>query len=396
MVKTLLIKTQKKQQLNSFFIILFSSSLLWLSILTLNNSAYGTQIRDLASLNGIERIKLIGYGLVIDLPTAAEALDEPSFLNKALVNMIEQFEDSSDNPIVHSLKTGNATGVIVTAELSPFDRPGANIDVKVSSIADIKSISGGSLIRTNLKGLDGKIYAVAQGTVIINGEKSEGKTSMDSERSHADGRIIDGAIVEQALDYNISSEDNLHYQLYKADAVIISSITKAINDRFGENTAIPIDNTNITVTIPENFRKNTIQFVQDLETINIKIEEPVVIAINKQTGAIIKGREARIYDVEVSHGNLHLVISGSVETIQPIPLIAYNSTTSPISEITTEKNKEESAPKKTGVSVEDVTKALFAIGATPDDIITIMQTIKANGAIHGKLEILNDKDKNGL
>ncbi len=355
-----------------------------LGLFLLPGTALAARVKDIASLEGVRDNQLVGYGLVIGLNGTGDSAGT-QFTVQSLVNMMERLGVTVDRSKV---KVNNVAAVIVTSELPPFARAGSNIDVLVSSVGDAKSLAGGTLLMTPLKGPDGNVYAVAQGPLIVGSLAFGGKAAKVQTNHPTVGRIPGGALVEKEVRYVFGDREELTYRLRESDFTTISRMSQAINRRFGAQIATSLDGGTLQVAVPEHFRSRTVDFVAALESLEVITDTPAKIVVNERTGTIVMGEEVRLSTIGVSHGNLNLVISESAQISQPNPLSEGQTVAVPETAIQVSEDEGEIVVLKAGVSIGEVAGALNAIGATPRDLIAIFQAIKAAGALHAELVIL--------
>ncbi|MGD9949504.1 MAG: flagellar basal body P-ring protein FlgI [Desulfobulbus sp.] len=352
------------------------------------SGALATRIKDLADIEGVRENQLMGYGLVIGLNGTGDDIKKSVFTKQAMVNMIKRMGMALTDDVFKQMKTKNVAAVMVTSQLPPFARPGSAIDVLISSIGDASSLSGGTLLMTPLKGPDGKTYAVAQGPLAVGGIAFGGKSAKVQKNFPTSGRITGGALVERAVNYAMPTSGDFLYQLRETDFTTASRMVEAINAHFGRGTARPLDSRSIKIQRPSNFQGNSVTFIADLESIEVEPDQPAKIVVNERTGTIVMGQDVRISTVAVSHGNLNLIVTDSMQVSQPNPLAAGNTvaTTTTTAQATEDAGNLVVMPM--GANIGDIARALNAIGATPRDLIAIFQAIKVAGALHGELVIL--------
>ncbi len=350
--------------------------------------ARATRIKDLADLEGVRQNQLMGYGLVIGLNGTGDDIKKSVFTKQAIVNMIKRMGMALTDDMFNQMKTKNVAAVMVTAQLPPFARPGSAIDIQISSIGDASSLSGGTLLMTPLKGPDGNTYAVAQGPLAVGGIAFGGKSAKVQKNFPTSGRITGGALIERAVDFELPASGDMLYQLRETDFTTASRMVEAINARFGGGTAHPVDSRSVRVKKPARFGGDMVNFLADLESIEVAPDQPAKIVVNERTGTIVMGQEVRIATVAVSHGNLNLVVSESAQVSQPNPLAGGNTVTTPTTTAQAIEEAGNLVVMPAGVNLGEVARALNAIGATPRDLIAIFQAIKAAGALHGELVIL--------
>ena len=367
------------------------SLLLLLLVLFLVVPASAARLKDIARLNGVRSNSLIGYGLVTGLNGTGDDMKKSYFTLQAIYNLMVRSGITADPQELANIKLKNVAAVMVTAELPPFARPGSTIDVEVSSIGDAKSISGGTLLMTPLKGADGQVYAVAQGAV-TNGAFAFGGKAATVQKNHpTSGRIANGAKVEKEVAVDLGSTGMLQFQLDNADFTTAANITEQINALYGPDTAFPADSGTIQVAIPELFRDSVVLFVSEIEGIDVEPDATARVVVNERTGTIVMGRDVKLSTVAVSHGNLSLVIDERADVYQPNPFTDdAQAVAVPRTDVTLQEDEGQLTVlnMEEGVSIGDIATALNAIGATPRDLIAIFQAIKAAGSLHGDLIVL--------
>lgn len=357
-------------------------SFLIVIIFAYNSYAY-VKIKDIAQVNGIRDNQLIGYGLVVGLNGTGDK-SGTEFTIQSLVNMLDRMGITVDK---NKVKVKNVAAVMVTAKLPPFAKAGTRVDVTVSSIGDAKSLEGGTLLMTPLSGPDGKIYAVAQGPLSVGGMNVSSGGGGTVKNHPTVGRIPNGALVEREIPYSL---DNNYITLaFERDS--ISDLIKAknaINKYFRQEIAFADSPKTIKVTIPDSYKNNFYDFLDKVLHIEIDPESSSKVVVDERTGTIVMGSDVRISTVAVSHGNLTIKITNTVEISQP------NSFSQGTTAVTANQNtevKEEDAKLMVipeGVRISDLVKALNSLGVSPRDLIAILQAIKAAGALQGELEVI--------
>ncbi|MCF6289671.1 MAG: flagellar basal body P-ring protein FlgI [Desulfobacterales bacterium] len=342
-----------------------------------------TRIKDIADIAGVRDNQLVGYGLVVGLNGSGDGAGT-RFTVQSLVNMMERMGLTIDR---NAVKVSNVAAVMVTAQLPPFARTGNGLDVLVSSVGDAKSLVGGTLLMTPLKGADGLIYAVAQGPLMVGALSFGGKAAKVQTNHPTVGRIPGGALIERQLPPVLPDNGELVYRLRQADFSTVARMTRVINDRFGAGTAEPLDGGGVRIVIPEGYRDKVL-FIADLEGLQLQPDARARIVLNERTGTIVMGKDVRISTIAVSHGNLSLMINESASVSQPNPLAQGDTVIVPETTIQVNEDQSELVVLQRGVSIGEVARALNAIGATPRDLIAIFQAIKAAGALHAELVVL--------
>ncbi len=344
---------------------------------------FSARIKDVASLQGVRENQLVGYGLVIGLAGTGDS--QTGFTQQTVANMLQNMQVSVNSDEVD---VDNVATVMVTAELPPFPKSGQTIDVVVSSVADADSLVGGTLLRTPLKGPQGTVYAVAQGSLATNSLAFGGEAASVQKNHPTVGRIPNGAIIEREIPNSLMQQEKLTYNVKDADFTTISRITKAIDKAFSPGTARAVDVSSFEVSIPKSFRDRRIQFISALEQLQVNPGASAKVVVNERTGTIVMGRKVRISRVAVSHGNLKLKIRETPMVSQPPALSGGETREVPRTEMQVQEEEGGLMVMQEGVSIGDVASALNAIGATPRDLISIFQAIKAAGALHADLEIM--------
>ncbi len=348
------------------------------------------RIKDIANLNGVRANQLIGYGLVTGLNGTGDDMKKSLFTLQAVYNMMVRNGITVNPADINNIKIKNVAAVMVISSLPPFARSGSTLDVQVSSIGDAKSLAGGTLIMTPLKGADGQIYAVAQGPLSIGAFSFGGKAAKVQQNHPTVGRIANGAVIEKNVEVAIGSEGTLTYQLTNADFTTATHMSKTINTAFGQNTAFPTDSGTIVITIPKIFQDRIVEFVANIEGMQVDADSVARVVVNERTGTIVMGKDVRLSTVAVSHGNLSLIVKESTDVFQPNPLADGDTVAAPRTDIGVVEEDGQltvlNMPK--GVSIGEIANALNAIGATPRDLIAIFQAIKASGSMYGELIVL--------
>lgn len=356
--------------------------LLWAVLLL--STAEASRIKELAQLEGVRSNQLVGYGLVVGLNGTGDS-SSTQFTTQSLVSMMERLGVTVDPG---SVKVDNVAAVVVTADLPAFARAGSTIDVAVSSIGDADNLAGGTLLMTPLKAADGKIYAVAQGSMVVGSLAFGGKAAKVQKNHPTSGRIPDGALVEREVPFVFGEQSELNYRLKDSDFTTASRMSEAVNKHFGGLYARSLDGGQIQVNIPERFKGRVVDFVSELERLDVVPDTLARIVVNEKTGTIVMGEGVRISTVAVSHGNLSLVIKENSNVSQPAPFSEGETVVTPDTDMDVIEDEGNLVVLEQGISIGDVASALNAIGATPRDLIAIFQAIKASGALYADLVVL--------
>lgn len=354
-----------------------------LTILIIPNRSLSVRIKDLAYICGMRPNQLIGYGLVVGLNGTGDK-SSTIFTNQSLSNMLERM-GIKVNP--NDTKVNNVASVVVTATLPPFAKPGNRIDAIVSSIGDAKSLEGGMLLATPLRGMDGEIYGVAQGPLIVGGFQAQGAGATIQKNHTTVGRIPNGVIIEKGINQSIVDKGSILISLKNPDFTNAIKIADEIN-RIFRNSAIARDGGTVSVLVPDEIKDDPVKFVSLIENLEIQPDSYAKVVVNEKTGTVVIGENVRISTVAVSHGNISIQIKERFDVSQPMPFSRGETVITPDTSIRVEEEKGRFFILEGGVTIKELVSALNALGATARDIIVILQTIKALGALHAELEVI--------
>ncbi|MFP5211830.1 MAG: flagellar basal body P-ring protein FlgI [Acidobacteriota bacterium] len=347
--------------------------------------AQATRIKDIAYFLGTRPNNLIGYGLVVGLNGTGDNTNTQFTIN-TLANLLDNMGIHVDPRLT---KVKNVAAVMVTSKLPPFARSGAKIDVDVSSIGDAKNLAGGTLLMTPLQGPDGKTYAVAQGAVSTGGFAVQGASGSTAQKNHPTvGYISNGALVEQEVAVDYADLDHLDLVLKNPDFTTANKAADSINSALGGSFAQPLDGSTIRLEVPPTYRSQMVAMLTKVENLEIQPDTVAKIIINERTGTIIMGENVRISPVAIAHGSLTIQVSEQPSVSQPLPLSQGQTVVTPQSNIQVQEGKGALAIVGGGVTIGQVVKGLNAIGATPRDLINILQAIKAAGALQAEIELI--------
>ena len=345
-----------------------------------------SRIKDLANIEGVRQNQLIGYGLVVGLNGTGDTLNNIPFTKQSLQAMLERL---GVNIRGQNLRTGNVAAVMVTANLPPFGTQGTRIDITVSALGDSKSLQGGTLLVTPLLGADGNVYAVGQGSVAIGGFQAEGEAAKIVRGVPTVGRIVNGALIEREIEFNLNRQSQLRMALRNPDFTTAKRIAAAINDYIGVPTAEPLDPATIGITVPQQYRGNVVKLLTEVEQLQVEPDEAAKIVIDERSGIIVMGRDVRVSMVAVAQGNLTVTISETPQVSQPGPFSRNGQTvTVPRTRIGVQEDGKKLAVVKDGVSLQQLVDGLNSLGIGPRDLIAILQAIKAAGAIQADIEVM--------
>jgi flagellar P-ring protein precursor FlgI len=345
----------------------------------------GSRIKDLTDIEGIRDNQLIGYGLVVGLNGTGDSLNNSPFTKQSLQAMLERL---GVNIRGAQLRTGNVAAVMVTANLPAFATQGTRIDVVVSALGDAKSLQGGTLLVTPLLGADGNVYAVGQGTVAVAGFQAEGDAAKIVRGVPTVGRISNGALVEREIDFALNRLTTVRLALRNPDLTTARRIAGAINDFIGEGAAEPIDRATVALAIPPKFHGNIVELLTDIEPLQIEADQPAKVVIDERSGIIVMGRDVRVATVAVAQGNLTVTISEAPVVSQPAPLSEGQTRVVPRTSVFVQEEGRKLGVVNEGVSLRELVDGLNALGVGPRDLISILQAIKAAGAIQAEIEVM--------
>lgn len=349
-------------------------------------TAGAQRIKDIANIQGVRANQLVGYGLVVGLDGTGDQTTSTPFTIQSLISMLGQL--GVQLPPGTNLQLKNVAAVMVTAQLPPFAKPGQQIDVTVSSLGNAKSLRGGTLLMTPLKGADGQTYALAQGNLLVAGAGAAAGGSSQQINHLAAGRIPGGAIVERAVPARVGQGDFVHLELKETDFTTASRVTEAIDRAFGPGTALPLDGRHVQVRAPADPGRR-IAFLAQLENLSLNPGQPTPkVILNARTGSIVMNQEVRLAHCAIAHGNLSVTISAEPQVSQPGPLSPGQTVVTERADVQIKKEAGELVVVPATASLADVVKALNAVGATPQDLLAILQAMKAAGALQAELEII--------
>lgn len=350
-------------------------------------AAYAERIKDISSISGVRSNPLVGYGLVVGLDGSGDQTNQAPFTTESFLNMLKQFGISIPEGARMQLK--NVAAVAVHAELPAFSKPGQRIDITVSSIANAKSLRGGTLLLTPLKGADSNVYALAQGNLVVGGLGVEG---LDGSKLTINipsvGRIPGGATVERSVPTNFSAGQPIVFNLHQADFTTAKRVADSINDLLGPKVAQAKDAMSIEVNAPKDSSQR-VNFISLLENIEITPgEAPARIVINSRTGTIVVGSHVRVSPVAVTHGSLTVTVAEEVDVSQPDALSEGTTVVLPKSNVTAEEEFNPMFKFAPGPTIDEVVRAVNEVGAAPGDLMAILEALKQAGALKAELIVI--------
>lgn len=349
-------------------------------------AAHAERLKDLVSVQGVRDNPLIGYGLMVGLDGTGDQTQQTPFTTQTLSNMLSQLGVSL--PQTGNMQLKNVAAVMVTATLPSFARPGQTIDVAVSSLGNAKSLRGGTLLMTTLKGADGVVYAIAQGNMVVGGAGASANGSRVQINQLSSGRIPAGAIVEREVSSPLGSGNTLTLELNVSDFDTVQRAVDAINHTFGSGTANALDARVIQVQAPPQ-PDERVGFLARMENLDVSpAPANARVVINARTGSVVMNQAVQVLDCAVAHGNLSVVINTQPVISQPGPLSGGTTVATQASQIQINQGSGALQVVKKGASLADVVKGLNSLGANPQDLVSILQAMKAVGVLRAELEII--------
>lgn len=360
----------------------FFAVVLSLSLMANMAVANTVRIKDLVNFDGVRGNDLVGYGLVVGLNGTGDGLRNAPFTEDIMTNILERL---GVNVTGEQFRPKNVAAVLVTATLPPFARAGGQIDVTVSAIGDANSLMGGTLVMTPMNAADGEIYAVAQGTIIAGGAAAEGDGGQVIQGVPTAGVIPSGARVEQEVAFQLSTLNDLRLALREADFTTADRIEQAINRNFGRRVALMLDSGTVQLDIPGMEMRSVAHAMSRIENIQVEPERKARVVVDQRSGTIVMGEDVRISRVAVSQGNLTLRIQEEPVVVQPNPFSQGETVVVPRTNAAIEEEAGISlAEVRPGTSLSEVIAGLNALGVAPRDMIDILKSIKAAGALHAE------------
>lgn len=352
----------------------------------ISGTARADRIKDLASVQGIRNNQLVGYGLVVGLDGTGDQTTQTPFTTQSIINMLAQL--GTTLPTTQSLQLKNVAAVMVTANLPAFARIGQQIDITVSSMGNAKSLRGGTLVMTPLKGADGQIYAQAQGNLLVGGAGAAASGSKAVINHLLAGRIVAGATVEREVPTALGQGPFVNYEMRTTDFGTTQRVVEMINREMGPGTAQAIDGRLIQVSAPEGSSAR-VAFMGRIENLEVRpVKAMAKVIVNPRNGSVVMNQMVTIESCAVAHGALSVVVKTEQEVSQPNALADGQTVTTSQSDIQIKQGGGALMPLKAGANLADVVKAINALGANPQDLISILQAMKSAGALRADLEVI--------
>ena len=346
-----------------------------------------SRIKDIVQFEGVRENMLVGYGLVVGLNGTGDTLVDGQFTKQSLKSMLNRL---GVKPTDAGLDSKNVAAVMVTAVLPPFARQGSRIDVTVSALGDAKSLLGGTLLVTPVLGADGEVYAVAQGQLAVGGFAASGAAETIVKGVPTSARIASGAIVEREVGFEMANMESVTLSLRNPDFTTARRVAQAINAFLGTAAARPSDPTTVHVEVPDSYRGNVVNLLTDIEQLRVEPDQLARVIIDEQSGIIVMGENVRISTVAIAQGNLTIRITETEQVSQPGPFANVGATTTvPRTEIeVTESEERRLGVVNAGVTIQELVNGLNALGIGPRDMITILQAVKAAGALQSEIQVM--------
>lgn len=356
-------------------------------VMTAGQSLANSRIKDISDIEGVRDNPLIGYGLVVGLNGTGDNISSMVFTEESLIGMLERLGVNTRDG---KIKSKNIAAVMVTANLPAFARQGTKIDVMVSALGDAKSLQGGVLLVTPLLGADGEAYAIAQGPVAIGGFTAAGDAQSVTKGVPTSGRIASGAVIEREIPFDFANQKSIKITLRNPDFTTASRITAAINSYLGSVAAKTLDSATVNLELPPTKQDKLIQVLTDIEQLRVQPDQQARVVIDEKSGIIVIGENVRINPIAIAQGNLTIRITETPQVSQPAPFSTTGDTVVvPRTDIQVD---EQSGNKlnilKGGVSLQELVDGLNALGVGPRDMISILQAVKAAGALQAEIEVM--------
>ncbi|AWT12702.1 flagellar biosynthesis protein FlgI [Stutzerimonas frequens] len=362
-------------------------AIVFLALLAIGASAHAERLKDVATIHGVRTNQLIGYGLVVGLNGSGDQTTQTPFTVQTFNNMLAQF--GIKVPAGGNIQLKNVAAVSIHAELPPFAKPGQTIDITVSSIGNAKSLRGGSLLMAPLKGIDGNVYAIAQGNLVVGGFDAGGADgSRITVNSPSAGRIPGGATVERPVPSGFNQGNTLTLNLNRPDFTTAKNIVDQINDLLGPGVAQALDGGSISVTAPLD-PSQRVDYLSILENLEVEVGQAVAkVIINSRTGTIVIGQNVRVQPAAVTHGSLTVTITEDPQVSQPEPFSDGQTVVVPNSKVKAEEEAKPMFKFGPGTTLDEIVRAVNQVGAAPSDLMAILEALKQAGALQADLIVI--------
>ena len=349
-------------------------------------AAASSRIKDIADFEGVRENQLVGYGLVVGLNGTGDNIKSINFAKESLISMLDQLGINARDG---QLKSKNIAAVMVTASLPPFARQGSRIDVMVSAMGDAKSLQGGTLIATPLSGANGEVYAVAQGQIATGSVSAQGNNASVTRGVPTSGRIAYGALIEYEIDFALDSLKNIRIALRNPDFTTARRISDAINAMLGQPASKALDPATVDLQIPQEYEDKVVDLMTKVEQLQVQPDQLAKVVIDESSGIIVIGKDVKINRLAIAQGNLTIKISEIPMVSQPLPFSNGTTVTQNVTAIdVNEEVNSRLSVLDTGVNLQELVDGLNALGVTPRDLISILQAVKASGALQADIEVI--------
>ena len=349
-------------------------------------AAASSRIKDIADFEGVRENQLVGYVLVVGLNGTGDNIKSINFAKESLISMLDQLGINARDG---QLKSKNIAAVMVTASLPPFARQGSRIDVMVSAMGDAKSLQGGTLIATPLSGANGEVYAVAQGQIATGSVSAQGNNASVTRGVPTSGRIANGAIIENEIDFALDSLKNIRIALRNPDFTTARRISDAINAMLGQPASKALDPATVDLQIPQEYEDKVVDLMTKVEQLQVQPDQLAKVVIDESSGIIVIGKDVKINRLAIAQGNLTIKISEIPMVSQPLPFSNGTTVTQNVTAIdVNEEVNSRLSVLDTGVNLQELVDGLNALGVTPRDLISILQAVKASGALQADIEVI--------
>lgn len=351
-----------------------------------SNAFASSRIKDIADFEGVRENQLVGYGMVVGLNGTGDNIKSINFAKESLISMLDRIGINSRDG---QLKSKNIAAVMVTANLPAFGRQGSRIDVMVSALGDAKNLQGGTLIATPLVGANGEVYAVAQGQVAVGGASARGSSQSVSKGVPTSGRIANGAIIENEVPFSLESLSNIRIALRNPDFTTARRVSDAINAYLGTDTAKALDPATISLEVPDIYKNKIVDLMTKIEQLQVQPDQMAKVVIDESSGIVVIGKDVKINRLAIAQGNLTIKITDIPFVSQPLPfsdgttITGVNSVVDINESVTTKLSVLD-----TGVNLQELVDGLNSLGVSPRDLISILQAIKASGALQADIEVI--------
>lgn len=377
---------QNKIQIPSYTRILIGGLILILSFQFASPLWAASRIKDLVDFEGIRENQLVGYGLVVGLNGTGDTLNNIPFTKQSLQAMLERL---GVNTRSSQVRTANVAAVMVTGNLPPFATQGTRMDITISALGDAKSLQGGVLLVTSLYGADGEVYAVAQGAIAVGGFAAEGQAASLVRGVPTVGRISNGAIIEREMKFDLSKQRGLKLAIRNPDLTTARRIAITINNFTSVNLATVKDPSTVQLKLPEGYNDNIITLLTEIEQLRVEPDLSAKVVIDEHTGIIVMGKNVQVSTIAIAQGNLTVSITEEPQAEQPQPLTNAPPVILPRTAVNAEDgNNKKLAIVKNSVNLKNLVDGLNALGIGPRDMISILQAIKASGALQAEIEVM--------